>query len=78
MFSNTIYNVAFFRSILHECMDITFYTPAKKPASPNGTVRAGVQRGKVHTFPTLNGITPADHIHLAILTQFIALHILQK
>lgn len=47
MFSNTIRTVAFFRSIPHECMDVLFYTPAKKPASPNGTVRAGVQRGKV-------------------------------
>lgn len=77
MFSNTIHTAAFFRSSLRGCLDLLF-THQQKPASPHGTVRAGVQRGKVPAFPMLNGITPTDHIHLAILTQFIALHILQK
>lgn len=45
---------------------------------PYGYSKDWGREGKSPAFPMLNGITPTDHIHLAILTQFIALHILQK
>lgn len=77
MFSNTIYTVAFFRSIPHDYMEVLF-THQQRPASPNGTVRAECREEKSCAFPMLNGTTPTDHIHLAILTHFIALHILRK
>lgn len=76
MFSNTIYTAAFFRAVLHDCLDI-LCTHGRSLRLLTAQPGPG-QRGKVPAFPMLNGITPTDHIHLAILTQFIALHILQK
>lgn len=76
MFSNTIYAAAFFRAVPHDCLGTRW--------AHSRSLRLYVyskdwgREGKSPAFPMLNGITPTDHIHLAILTQFIALHILQK
>lgn len=66
MFSNTIYTAASFRGTI-----LTHILYQQKAAFLKVLWGPQSGEGKSHA-------TPTDHIHLAILTQFIALHILQK